>query len=59
MILKMHNQFLAIGSRQLNVAFFVCSLILAVAWDFQQCGMCDQQSLRSACAYEQSDQSLY
>ena len=27
-------------------------------WDFQQCGMCDQQSLRSACAYEQSDQSL-
>ena len=20
------------------------------AWDFQQCGMCDQQSLRSACA---------
>ena len=28
------------------------------AWDFQQCGMCDQQSLRSACAYAQSDQSL-
>ena len=26
---------------------------------FQQCGMCDQQSLRSACAYTQSDQSLY
>ena len=26
--------------------------------DFQQCGMCDQQSLRSACAYAQSDQSL-
>ena len=25
---------------------------------FQQCGMCDQQSLRSACAYAQSDQSL-
>ena len=24
----------------------------------QQCGMCDQQSLRSACAYAQSDQSL-
>ena len=23
----------------------------------QQCGMCDQQSLRSACAYAQSDQS--
>ena len=27
--------------------------------DFQQCGMCDQQSLRSACAYTQSDQSLW
>ena len=26
--------------------------------DFQQCGMCDQQSLRPACAYTQSDQSL-
>ena len=31
----------------------------ASAWDFQQCVMCDQQSLRSACAYAQSDQSLY
>ena len=30
----------------------------ASAWDFQQCGMCDQQRLRSACAYMQSDQSL-
>ena len=30
----------------------------ASAWDFQQWGMCDQQSLRSACAYAQSDQSL-
>ena len=26
---------------------------------FQQCSMCDQQSLRSACAYTQSDQSLF
>ena len=26
--------------------------------DFQQCGMSDQQSLRSACAYAQADQSL-
>ena len=26
-----------------------------MAWDFQQCGMCDQQSLRSACAYAQYD----
>ena len=30
----------------------------AATWDSQQCGMCDQQSLRSACAYAQSDQSL-
>ena len=26
--------------------------------DFQQCGMCDQQSLISACVYAQSDHSL-
>ena len=25
---------------------------------FPQCGMCDQQRLRPACAYAQSDQSL-
>ena len=30
----------------------------AVGWDFQQCGMCDQQSLRSASTYARSDQSL-
>ena len=30
----------------------------AVTWDFQQSGMCDQQCLRSAWAYAQSDQSL-
>ena len=29
-----------------------------MVWDLQQCGMCDQQSLRSASAYVQSDQSL-
>ena len=29
----------------------------AMTWDFQR-SMCDQQSLRSACAYAQSDQSL-
>ena len=33
--------------------------IWAAPWYFQQCGMCDQQSLRSACAYTQSDQSLW
>ena len=32
--------------------------IWAVEWDFQQCGMCDQQSLRSVCAYAQTDQSI-
>ena len=32
--------------------------IRATTWDFQQYGMCDQQSLRSAFAYTQSDQSL-
>ena len=30
----------------------------AATWDFQQCVMRDQQSLRSACAYAQSDHSL-
>ena len=34
------------------------SNIWAMAWDFQQCGICDKQGLRSACAYTQSDQSL-
>ena len=33
-------------------------IIWASALDFQQCGMCDQQCLRSDCAYAQSDQSL-
>ena len=32
--------------------------IWAATWDFQQCDMCNQQSLRSACSYAQSDQSL-
>ena len=27
-------------------------------YDLRQCGRCDQQSLRSACPYAQSDQSL-
>ena len=30
-----------------------------MACDFQQCGMCDQQSLRSASANAQSDLSLF
>ena len=32
--------------------------IWASACDFQQCGICDLQSLRSACAYAQSDLRL-
>ena len=32
--------------------------IWAVTLDFQQCGMCDQQRLRPACTFAQSDQSL-
>ena len=32
--------------------------IWAATCDFQQRGMCDQQSLRSDCAIAQSDQSL-
>ena len=52
---------------QFNTSFFSYSthpLILIyndlsyITWDFQQCGMCDQQSLRSACACTQSDLSL-
>ena len=35
-----------------------CSHKWAVTWDFQQCGMCDQQRLSPACAYAQTDQSL-
>ena len=34
------------------------SIHWAMILDFQQCGMCDQQRLRSACAYAQSGQSL-
>ena len=37
---------------------FVTYRIWAMVWDFQKCGICDQQSRRSACAYAQSDQSI-
>ena len=33
--------------------------IWAVTWDFQQCDMCDQQRLRPACAYPQSDHRAF
>ena len=39
-------------------ALIPCSNNNAMARDFQQFGMSDQQSPRSACAYAQSDQSL-
>ena len=39
----------------LKVAYF-CKI--ASARDFQQCGMCHQQRLKTACTYAQSDQSL-
>ena len=42
----------------LNIFHYLITVIWASAWDFQQCGMCDHQNLRSACAYAQSDQSL-
>ena len=47
--------------RRINVdatSFHRCFNIWAAARYFQQCDVCDQQSLRSACAYAQSDQSL-
>ena len=33
-------------------------ILMSHSMRLQQCGICDQQSLRSACAYAQSDQSL-
>ena len=41
-----------------HLVFLWYGLKWASAWDFQQCGMCDQQRLRSAWAYAQSNQSL-
>ena len=44
--------------RSYNTYLNQCKGKWASAWDFQQYGMCHQQSLRSACTYVQSDQSL-
>ena len=44
--------------RPIFLCYYPICINWAVIWDFHQCGMCDQQSLRSACAYAQSDQSL-
>ena len=54
-------EFDAIGNlkdRFSGVEIYMVIIIWATAWDFQQCGMCEQLSLRSVCAYAQSDQSL-
>ena len=53
---RMAAQSVAVDHRVID--FSVGKQYEQVAWDFQQCGMCDQQRLRSACAYAQSDQSL-
>ena len=53
-----HCQNLLDDPRILYLDLWLKFIIWASAWDFQQCGMCDQQSLRSACAYAQSVQSL-
>ena len=41
------------------ISIFVIRLLASIIWaaarDFQQCGMCDKQRLRQACAYAQSD----
>ena len=44
---------------ELNNNWIVTTAKWAATWDFQQCGMCDQQRLRPASANAQSDQSLY
>ena len=61
-VLKFRTLFLSLFSNKMLVdkagIHKMLVKIWAVIWDFQQCGMCDQQSLRSACAYTQSDQIL-
>ena len=52
---KFHGK--KIWKLQMNV-LNLSEAIRAVTWDFQLCGMCEQQSLRSACAYVQSDLRL-
>ena len=41
-----------------NLKRYKIHVTWAATWDFQPCGMCNQQRLRSACTYVQSDQSL-
>ena len=61
LVLQMHKRIwdlCVISHVILMICLALSSSIWANACDFQQCGMCDQQRLRSACAYAQSDQSL-
>ena len=51
-------QTVSLSTHNIWFGWAIWKLIWAVAWDFQQFVMCDQQSLRSACAYAQSDKSL-
>ena len=46
------------GSRAISSIKMYLQLYMSRDRDFQHCGMCDQQRLRPACAYAQSDQSL-
>ena len=50
--------YLIVSIPDLFTPTYINTNIWASTWDFQQCGMCNQQSLRSDCAYTQSDQSL-
>ena len=52
------NTLVSIKLRFCNSSFQYPQHNSGATWDYQQCGMCDQQSLRSACTYAQSDQSL-
>ena len=55
---KTHSIHIQFMRRKIRLKQTALIYIWASAWHFQQCGMCDQQSLRSACACAQSDQSL-
>ena len=56
-IYNFHAKFLGL-SNPVYILNISRKLKWACTWDFQQCGMCDQQRLRPACAYAQTDQSL-
>ena len=53
-----NKQRLSADSKKKNTQSHTTRTIWAATWDFQRCGMWDQQRLRPACAYAQSDQCL-